>query len=80
MDPEYETNRKVHFNIHIDNREVVDVISPSKDDCQFEWRVKELYSDDSIKLHFAFEDISGTFCNGYKFCVLSPNEKDTVRG
>lgn len=80
LDPEYETNRKVHFNIHIDNREVVDVISPSKDDCQFEWRVKELYSDDSIKLHFAFEDISGTFCNGYKFCVLSPNEKDTVRG
>ena len=80
LDPEYETNRKVHFNIHIDNREVKeDIISPSIDDCKLEYEVKEVYSEDSVTFHLQLEDVLRLECMTGEYCVLSPNKKEVLQ-
>ena len=76
LDPEYETNRKVHFKIHIDNREVTDAISASKVDCKFEWQVRELYKDENVTLFFDFDSSDGSLglkLLNYLASVVSPD-------
>ena len=51
LDPEYETNRKVHFNIHIDNAKVSEFITPSIDKCQLTYNVNWWDTQDSITLN-----------------------------
>ena len=52
LDDEYETNRKVHFNIHIDNAEVPEAILPNREKCQLTYEVNwlEPNPEDSITL------------------------------
>ena len=53
LDPEYETNRKVHFNIHIDNVMAPDEIIPSKEDCEVSYQIKDVVTYDSVTVTFS---------------------------
>ena len=54
LDPEYEKNRKVHFNIHIDNREIKE-LAFQKEDCNLTYKVNRFLSNDSTLLTLKFE-------------------------
>ena len=49
LDPEYEKNRKVHFNIHIDNREIKE-LAFKKEECEMKYTVDRYLCEDTATL------------------------------
>ncbi len=52
LDPEYETNRKVHFNIHLDNSPVASTPLIPRELCTYNCSIKHVLMDVTINLSY----------------------------
>ena len=70
-DADYETNRKVHFNIKIEN-EAIHLEPDAENQCVLQSKVKEIHRFVPIKLHFTGLDGVNPANYTYKYFYLPP--------
>jgi len=77
LDPEYETNRKVHFNIYIGDREIP-TVDFQKEECHLDYNFNYFFGEEKTLLTIEYPGT--TYNDDWSMLITDPEGRQVVAG